>query len=78
MRSDAEIIIFASIETLMIFIRIIAVAYFLRETVRFYRLQGEKNDPYTVITFLFLGLFLFLLSLNRISVLFEKLWLVAI
>ena len=64
MRPLEELIFFQTIEVLLVIIRIFAIIYFFRETLRYYRFQGEQKDPYTILTFLFLALSIILLFFN--------------
>ena len=72
MRPLEELIFFQTIEVLLVIVRIFAIIYFFRETLRYYRFQGEQKDPYTILTFLFLALSIILLFLHRTSEIVEK------
>lgn len=68
--------IFGVLEGILLVFRFVAIIYFNYQAWNHFRYQGDKRDPYTIITFLFLGLSLVFFFLNRISHLIESMILV--
>ena len=71
-RSEEEQLVFRVIEGVLLTARLWAIVYFVLQTVRHSRYQGDKKDPYTFATFLFLGLSLICFFANRFSQLVES------
>ena len=70
-RSLEEILVFRSIEGILLVVRFFAIIYFLAQAYTHSRYQGEKQDVYTFATFLLLGLSLITFFVNRLSQLLE-------
>jgi hypothetical protein len=68
-RNPTEIIVFRIIEGILLFVRFVAIIYFIFQAWLHSQFSKEKRDPYTFYSFLFLGLSLILFFLNRLSVL---------
>ncbi len=74
-RNPTEIIVFRVIEAVLLFVRFVAIIYFIFQAWLHSQYSKEKRDPYTFYSFLFLGLSLILFFINRLSVLVENLML---
>ena len=72
-RSTEELVIFRTLEGILLVVRFVAIIYFNYQAWNHFRYQGDKRDPYTIFTFFFLGLSLVFFFLNRLSQLIENL-----
>jgi hypothetical protein len=55
-RADANTLVFLSLHSFFMLIRLYALIYFIREAKHHYHAQKEYRDPYTFMTFLLLGI----------------------
>ena len=51
-----EVLAFALVQYLLYFVRLMATCYFIAMTIKYARLQGDRKDSYTILTFVFLGI----------------------
>ena len=72
-RDPTEIIVFRIIEGILFLVRLVAIIYFIIQAWHHSQFSKEKRDPYTLYSFLFIGLSLILLFLYLLSMFIESL-----
>ena len=72
-RNPTEIIVFRIIEGILLFVRFLAIIYYIFQAWLHSQFSRDKRDPYTFASFLCLGISLILFFTNRLSQLIENL-----